>query len=253
MLRTRKFLTLSVVLVAAFLSRSGVAEMGGKPKPRLVQFVGVDISGSFLKGRYFDDGIAFLARYLKAHLDGEGGFDVPAALFVGSLGGANAGEPKTFFPIQTFENLSTAQIEAKLHELFPKSKSNPFTDYNAFFEQVAATVKDKNLVLKPISVVMISDGLPDVPGSEKGYRAIKVSPLETLSRNVTLRVLYTSAPVAQGWKQKVPRKRVKVWTQDATVMVGWRGNGRAPSSESERYTAWIRDNVDFPVRAHRVD
>ena len=95
---------------------------------------------------------------------------------------------------------------------------------NAFFEQVASMVKDKKLILKPISIVMISDGQPDVPGSrgEKQFRNIKVKPLETLSRNVTLRVLYTNAVVGMGWRSKVPRRRVKIWTQDAQVMTSWK-------------------------------
>ena len=31
-----------------------------KPKPRLSLFVGVDISGSFIKSNYFDDSLDFL-------------------------------------------------------------------------------------------------------------------------------------------------------------------------------------------------
>ena len=44
--------------------------------PRLVMFIGVDISGSFMHGKYFNDSIQFLARYIHAHLNGLG---APAA------------------------------------------------------------------------------------------------------------------------------------------------------------------------------
>src|SRR5881397_4076557 len=56
---------------------------------RLVLFIGVDISGSFMNGKYFDDSIEFLARYIHAHLNGLGGMEVPNAMFVGSIGGVN--------------------------------------------------------------------------------------------------------------------------------------------------------------------
>lgn len=232
---------------------------GGDAKARMVLFLGVDVSGSFLNSPYYADGLDFMAHYLHAHMMGYGGLEKPSALFVGSIGGAKAGEPKTFYPIQTFENLNVDQIRKKLVELFPRDKANPFTDYNAFFEQIATTVKEKKMVLKPLSIVMLSDGQPDVPGNkkEKGFRAIHLDPLETLSRNVTVRLLYTNAVVGQGWKSLVPRKRVKVWTQDATVMTSWKSPTlMVPQSEfagQNRFFAWTRDNVDFNVRAKRVD
>ena len=65
-------------------------------------FIGVDISGSYVNGNYFDDSIDFLAHYIHAHLNGYGGLEVPNVLFVSSIGGAKTNEPKTFFPIQTF-------------------------------------------------------------------------------------------------------------------------------------------------------
>src|SRR6185369_2420135 len=68
--------------------------------PRLVMFIGVDISGSFMNGRYFDDSIQFLARYIYAHLNGLGEMEVPHSLFVGSIGGYKKDEPKTLYPIE---------------------------------------------------------------------------------------------------------------------------------------------------------
>src|ERR1041385_569425 len=108
------------------------------PKPgRLVLFIGVDISGAFMNGVYFDDSIEFLARYIHAHLNGLGGMEIPNAMFVGSIGGVNKGEAKTLFPIQTFQDRTVQEIEAQLRTIFPRKRENPFTDYNAFFSQVA--------------------------------------------------------------------------------------------------------------------
>ncbi|RMD95635.1 MAG: hypothetical protein D6814_12920 [Calditrichaeota bacterium] len=232
---------------------------GGSVKPRLSMFVGVDISGSFVHSPYFDDAIDFLAYYLYCHLHGLGGLEVPNVLFVGSIGGARANEPKTFYPIQTFQNKSVEEIGQKLREIFPKKKLNPYTDYNAFFQQVAQMVKNKNLVLRPISIVMLSDGIPDV--KRKGvtdFRSIDVRPLERLARSVTIRLLYTSATVGQEWQTKIPRRRVKIWTQDAEVMVLWKDpkilnpENTAPEDQVQLFN-WIKDNVDFGVRARRVN
>lgn len=231
---------------------------GAEPRPRLSMFVGVDISGSFMNSGYFDDSIDFLAHYLHNHLNGVGGMEVPAALFVSSIGGATTDEPKTFFPIQTFENKSVDEIRETLKEMFPKTESNPFTDYNAFFEQVAHMVKTKNLVLRPISIVMVSDGVPDVKrNGETDYESIVVRPLEKLARSVTIRLLYTNAVVGKNWQTKVKRRRVKIWTQDAEVMVSWKDRKilepQKAIEEQQHYFAWVDDNVDFGIRARRVD
>lgn len=226
--------------------------------PRLSMFVGVDISGSFMNSEYFDDSIDFLAHYLHSHLNGVGGLEVPNALFVSSIGGATEDDPKTFYPIQTFENKSVEEIRATLNEIFPRTESNPYTDYNAFFEQIAHTVKTKNLVLRPISIVMLSDGIPDTKkDGETDYDSIVVHPLERLARSVTIRLLYTNAGVAKNWQTKVKRHRVKIWTQDAEVMVSWKDSKimlpEKPLDEQPHFFAWVDDNVDFGVRARRVD
>lgn len=227
-------------------------------KPRLCMFVGVDISGSYHNTGYFDDSIDFLAHYLYSHLNGLGGLEVPHSLFVSSIGGAEKNEPKTFFPIHTFENKSVNEITHKLKEIFPKESVNPFTDYNAFFEQVALTVKNKNLVLRPISIVMLSDGIPDVRNQGKtNFDSIVLKPLESLSRSITIRLLYTDAVTGKNWLTKVKRRRVKIWTQDAEVMVSWKDPSiLLPDSSLEnqdRFLTWVKDNVDFGVRTHRVD
>jgi len=256
------------VLIAALLVPArpapAVPSPSGSDHPsvtpgRLVLFIGVDISGSFMDGRYFDDSIEFLARYIHAHLNGLGGMEVPNAMFVGSIGGVNKGEPKTLFPIQTFQDRSVEEIEAQLRVIFPRKKENPFTDFNAFFAQVADMVDSKKLILKPISIVLLTDGKPDLGGTSptEKFRGIRLRPLENLSRNITLRVLYTDAVTGKGWRDEVPRKRVKVWTQDAIVMTEWKDPktllpGR-PSASQQKFFSWVKDNVDFQPRLRRVD
>jgi hypothetical protein len=249
-----RFFLLPIIL----LSGCSLFDSDSAPKPRLTMFVGVDISGSFMKGKFYDDSLNFLAHYLYAHINGVGGLEVPNALFVSSIGGAAANEPKTFYPIQTFENKSVEEIAETLQEIFPKRAANRFTDYNAFFEQCALTVKNKNLVLRPISIVMLSDGIPDVKKEGKtDFRSISVRPLERLARNITIRLLYTDAVVGTSWQTKVPRRRVKVWTQDAEVMQSWKDPKillpDKPMEEQPYFFDWIKDNVDFGVRARRVD
>jgi hypothetical protein len=245
-----------ILLCAAFF-RSG-AGAGEGESPRLSLFIGVDISGSFMKSGYYDDAIDFLSRYIYAHLNGLGGLEVPNVLFVGPIGGASPDQAKTLYPRETFEHRTVDEIAQKLREIFPKGRENPITDFNAFVEQVSSTVRNRRLVLRPISIVLISDGVPDVP-AEGGtdYRSIRLQPLESLSRNITVRLLYTSAEVGKDWQTKVRRSRVKVWTQDAAVMVSWKDpkiyeKGKPVEDQSE-FFSWVKDNVDFGVSARRVD
>ena len=251
---------LPIVIIISFFISINSCGFGSKAEPRLSMFIGVDISGSFIKGKYFDDSIDFLAHYIYAHLNGLGGLDVPSVLFVGSIGGEKKDEPKTLYPKSDFENKSIEEIRAQLKKSFPRNKFNPFTDYNAFFDQIARTVRDRNLILKPISIVMISDGIPDVPTGDKkkaDFKDIIVKPLELLARNITIRLLYTDAVVGKDWQTKVSRKRVKIWTQDAQVMESWKNpNILVPDTtyeSQERFFKWIKDNVDFGVRSRRVD
>ena len=60
----------AVVVLALCLTSCIPEDFFTEPQARLIMFVGVDISGSFLKGKYFDDSIHFLAHYLYAHLKG---------------------------------------------------------------------------------------------------------------------------------------------------------------------------------------
>lgn len=234
------------------------AENAPTKSGRSVMFVGMDISGSFINSSYFDDSVDFLAHYLYIHLQGLGGADVPHSLYVGSIGGYKENEPKTFFPIQTFENKSIAEIKAKLHEIFPKNKVNSVTDFNSFFKQVAVFTQDNKLVMRPISIILVSDGIPDVPkkNGKYNYRSFNLAPLETLSRNVAVRLIYTSPSVAMAWKEQVPRQRIKVWAQDASVMVLWKDPKillpDKDIKDQERFFSWVKELVDFNVKLRRV-
>ena len=254
----KNFLKISSFLMVVLILLSGCNLTTENSKPRLSLFIGVDISGSFKSTKYFEDSLDFLAYYIYCHLNGLGDLEVPNVLFVSSIGGAKANEPKTFFPIQSFTNKSIPEIREKLREIFPRNVSNPFTDYNAFFEQVAQTVKNKNLVLRPISIVMLSDGIPDVKvDGGTDYNSIRVAPLERLARNVTIRLLYTTAVVGMNWQTKVKRRRVKMWTQDAEVLKSWKDPKillvEREIENQDYFFSWLKDNVDFGVRSRRVD
>lgn len=251
---------LFLFLWTLILSQPAVAAEAPEPlKGNMVMFVGVDISGSFKSTPYYEDSIKFLAHYIYGHLHGIEGLEPLNSLFVGSIGGAKPDEPKTFHPIQTFAYKNIDEIEKELHKIFPKNVTNKFTDYNAFFKQVTEFSQNKKLVMKPITVVMLSDGVPDAPkvNGKHDFRYFDLKSLENLSRNVIIRLLYTTATVGSDWQNKVPRKRVKIWTQDAVVMAGWKAKDimleGKPIREQKRFFSWVKDNVDFSVRAKRVD
>ena len=245
-------------LAAAVMTTACVApqEGGSSSEHRVARstlVIGIDVSGSFRsKGRY-ESSIDFISQYLYAHLHGLGGLKEPTAVFVGSFGGEKPQETKSFQPIHTFQNMSVEQIAAYLRKEYPARDG--LTDYNPFFERVATLVTRQNLVLSPINIVMLTDGIPDTP-SEKNdslskYKRIDVSKLEYLSKNITVRVLYPRPTVAVHWEKQIPRHRVRMWTVDDEVMATWRKHyhqGVAPADQSELWT-WINDNVDFKVRS----
>jgi hypothetical protein len=220
------------------------------PPPKSTLVVGLDVSGSFRRSGRFDDAIDFASLYIYAHMKGFQGMRQPTDVFVGTMGGQKAGEAKTFHPIQDLTGKSPAQIAASLRAWFPEE--DPITDYNAFFERIAVHVQRQNLGLAPLSIVMFSDGVPDIPGvkDEALYRLIDMKPLEYISRSVTVRLLYASPKVAQRWEKHVPRKRVRLWTQDAEVMQGWRRHVKASvrPEQQDSLWSWMKNVVDFRVR-----
>ncbi len=222
--------------------------------PRYTLMVGIDVSGSFQNSGSYDDAVRFAAHYLEAHLNGFGGLQVPTAVFVGSVGGSRRGEAKTFHPIHDFLGKDREQIEADLREWFPSE--DQLTDFNTFFEQAADLIKQRGLTLAPLNLVLFTDGVPDVARDfdEDPYTTIDLSPLEYLSRSVTVRVLYPTPTVASSWRRGVSRRRVRLWTQDAEVMRGWDAQFRPELAmeEQDLLWTWVKDNVDFRVRRERI-
>jgi hypothetical protein len=120
-------------------------------------------------------------------------------------------------------------------------------------------VKRQNLVLAPLNIVMFSDGVPYFPrqrriSPESLYAKVDLKPLEFLSRSVTVRLLYAEPTVAQKWERYVPRKRVRLWTQESEVMLGWRrhADNSVPVAEQDSLWSWMASIVDFRVRRGRI-
>jgi hypothetical protein len=244
----------TALVVTALLAASVPAVAQEARPPRGSLFVGVDTSGSFRQD--YDNALSFLAYYIYGHLRGLGGLTRPRELFVAPIGGRDANEPKAFRPIHDFAGKSIQQIEADLRRWYPPADT--LTDFNAFFRQVARIAKERNLVLSPITVMVVSDGVPDVPGGKAGakalYQRIDLGPLEFLSKNLTLRLTYTSPRVGENWRKHVQRQRVRLWTAEAEVMKGWATQlvtGVDPAGQV-RLWKWVRDNVDFRVRSRAL-
>ena len=255
---TAHILVLAVMVASALLVTVAGCDIqtNEQRKPHTTLFVGVDASGSFKHSGFYDDALTFLAHYIYGHLNELGGLDKPQALFVGSVGGKSRGEPKTFHPIHDFTGKSIEQIEADLRTWF--TPNDAFTDFNPFFQEVARITKERNLVLAPITVMIVTDGLPDVPGLKAGSQAvfqqIDLNSLEYLSRNITVRLVYVNPKIAQQWRTQISRQRVRLWTVDAEVMKGWK-NQMQPSVDTahqDRFWKWVQDNVDFRVRSVKL-
>ena len=246
----------TVMLVAglAFGALSGCTEDSPElHKSRPMLFIGVDTSGSFRDSGHYDNALSFLAHYIYGHLNELGGLEQPEAMFVASVGGTSPHEPKRFHPIHEFEGKEVPQIEAQLKQWFPHT--DVVTDFNPFFEKVVRITKEHNLVPKPVSIMIMTDGVPDSSLSRSRednkelYERIDLKPLEYLPRNVTLRLAYISPNVGAQWRAHVPRHRVRLWTVDADVMQGWRSHMHAgiPMEEQDTFWRWLRDNVDYRI------
>jgi hypothetical protein len=241
--------TLILVVAAALLMACGPApEKTEQRTARSTLVIGIDVSGSFRRNH--ESSIEFMANYLYAHLRGFGGLRKPTAVFVGAIGGDRPQETKSFQPIHTFQEMSVKEIADYLRREYPPRDG--LTDFNPFFSRVATLIKRQNLVLSPIEVVMLTDGLPDLVGdSITKYTKIKLEPLEYLSKSVTIRLLYPRPTTAVRWERRVPRHRVRMWTVDDEVMVTWRKHFD-PSAHPDQQDAlwkWMADNVDFRVRS----
>jgi len=228
--------------------------------PRLSLFIGIDISGSFRRSAHFNDSLRFLSYYIYGHLNGIGGMEKTRALFVGSIGGDTPNEPKALHPIQEFQGKSARQIEAKMRGLF-SIQGNYLTDFNAFFKRISEVVQKRGLALTPLTIVIISDGVPDMPIDggrrivEGLYEKVDLSPLEYLARNVTIRILYPSPTVAQKWERAIPRQRVRIWPVESDVMKGWKEqmqNHGTKLEDQELFWKWVLDIVDHRVRRQKI-
>lgn len=251
-----RFLAAGLLAVTLWAPAGVWAAQAAESKARETLFIGIDTSGSFR--RDYDNAMTFLAYYIYGHLNGLGGLTQPRNMFVAAIGGRDASEPKAFRPIHDFQGKDIAQIETDLRRWFIPTDS--LTDFNPFFAQVARIAKERNLVLAAITVMVVSDGIPDihVPGTKDDpmalYRQIDLKPLEYLSKNITLRLAYASPKVGDNWRKHVPRQRVRLWATEAEVMKGWKAQlmpGAQPS-EQVRLWKWVKDNVDFRVRSRGV-
>ncbi|HEU5322414.1 MAG TPA: hypothetical protein VFX28_16530 [Methylomirabilota bacterium] len=251
---SRRARALAAVAAVALLAAAVPAAAQREDRtPRHTLFIGIDTSGSFYRAGY-EDALAFVAHYIYGHLHGLGGLAATRDLFVAAIGGRDASEPKAFHPIHDFAGKDIKRIEADLREWFPPTDT--LTDFNAFFRQVARITKERNLLLTPITVLVISDGIPDVPsatvkpGSPQAYEQIDVGGLEYLARRVTVRLAYPTPTVAESWRKLVPRQRVRLWTVEQEVMRGWRAQltPEAEPAAQGRLWRWVRENVDYRVR-----
>ena len=243
-------LIVAVVLAIYMLLAACAGGPSQQRTARSTLVIGLDVSGSFQRNH--ESSIDFAANYIYARLNGLGGLKKPTALFVGSIGGERPQETKSFQPIHTFQGLSVPQIAEYLRKEYPSRDG--YTDFNPFFDRVATLVKRQGLVLSPIDVVLLTDGIPDMKvagDSLAKYKAIDLSDLEYLSKSVTLRVLFPRPTVAVNWERKVPRHRVRMWTVDDEVMNTWRKHNvsGAPPEQQDTLWKWIYDNVDYRVRS----
>ncbi len=246
-----------VVPAALLLALVTCKPSPNSPPPKSTLVVGIDVSGSFRETPYFNDAIDFAALYIYAHLHGVDGVQQNTEIFVGSLGGERPGQPKTFHPIQDLTEKTPQEIAASLRAWFPET--DPITDYNGFFQRLSVHIRRQNLVLAPLNVVMFTDGQPDFPGAgrlttEQRFGRVDMSPLEYLSRSVTVRVLYVRPVVAQNWERLIKRQRVRVWTQDADIMKGWRRHeiAGADLAQEDSLLSWMKQIVDFRVRRGKI-
>ncbi len=235
---------------------SGCNLQPGNRKPRTTMFIGVDASGSFHETGDYDHALTFLSYYIYGHLHELGDLKKPRNMFVAAVGGKDPNEPKAFHPIHDFTDKDIPEIEAALRAWFPPQDS--LTDFNPFFRQVARIVKERNLILAPVNLVIVTDGVPDFrvrhasSGSESIYQEIDLGPLEYLSRKMTLRLTYVSPKAGEQWRRDVPRRRVRLWTVDAEVMRGWEEQvqpGAVSHANQDKLWTWIKDNVDYRVRS----
>ena len=248
----RKYLGFLLVAV----SLAGCGDPSRRPgRQRSAVFIGVDVSGSFYNSPYYPDALEFLSYYIHGNLNGVGGRMPPKDLFVGAVGGQSVAEAKSFRPIHDFQDKTVEEIQAELTSGLTVTPDG-LSDFNIFFSQVAEIARKRNMSLVPIQIFIISDGVPALPGKDGkpdigDYKNIDLSPVEYLSRNVTVRLLYPGPVIANRWETEIRRQRARMWTVDHQVMTGWKAQVQAgtPPEQQDRLWKWIEDNVDYRVKA----
>ncbi|MBT4791541.1 MAG: hypothetical protein HON90_08215 [Halobacteriovoraceae bacterium] len=241
------------ITLMLILSFSGCNMEADKEKktPKNTIFIGIDVSGSFTRTKRFKDAMAFLGEYVWAHLENKGRLSKPKDLYIGGIGGNVKEDPQAFFPIHDFIGKSPKEITKKLLQEFGGQKDN-LTDFNTYFLRVKSIVKQKNLVLAPISIIMITDGVPEIAGRSKqavkqAYSRISIKPLEYLARNISIRILYAGPRVGNNWRTYVPTKRVRIWTVEPEVMYGWQEQKKRNGQKG--LWNWIADNIDLRIQS----
>ena len=207
-------------------------------------FVAVDATGTLAHERY-DDAMAFLAWYVHGRVNGLGGLPVPGDLVVTAVASTSEAPVRS---VEDFVGRSVAEIEADLRAWFPPGDGP--RDFTAFFRRVARTVAERHLVLTPITVLVLTDGVPGKRAAASAYREIDLRPLDFLARRITVRLAWTSPPVAERWRSLAQRARVRLWTVDQEVMKSWRAQlaPDAPPAGQGRLWQWVRETIDVRVR-----
>ena len=155
------------MLISIILLISGCDTSNKTSRRRSTYFIGIDVSGSFTRTKSFRNSLRFLSYYIYGHLSAKGNLGTPKDLYVGGIGGDEKEEPQAFFPIHDFQDKTPKQIEKKLKKEFGNQKDN-LTDFNTYFDRVSTLVKQKNLVLAPITIILISDGVPEILRGKTG-------------------------------------------------------------------------------------
>lgn len=240
-------------MLAALAGCIPSAERGRVARSTLV--IGIDRGGDFVREGRYDSSMDFAANYLYAHLRGLGALARPTSVFVGSIDQPADSAELDFRSIETFAEMSVAQIAAYLRREFPPRSGT--SEFTPFVRRVESLVKREDLVLVPLTVILLTDGLPAPAGgtdSTGAYAAIDLSSLEYLARTVTVRVLYPSPAVAAQWQQTVPRRRVRMLTVGNEVMAAWERHHRAGLAPEHQLALWrwIAETVDAHIRTGGV-
>ncbi|MCK5218975.1 hypothetical protein KAR10_05600 [bacterium] len=253
----RRLLVLGTLLGAGLVLTGCPVDPAKTTRSRMSYFIGIDVSGSFKRQPEFKDALRFLSYYTYAHINSAGEFKKPKAMFVGSVGGNYADDPQIFHSSFDLEGKSVTKINQDLQTWF--GDKDRLTDFNTFFTSIAKLVKKRNLALSPITIIIVSDGIPEGMNVKKGsagrrsYSKIDLGPVEYLARNVTVRLLYVSPKAGKNWEDFVERRRVRLWTVSREVMRGWSTQlvaGKPPAEQTKLFE-WIKYNVDYRVRVKK--